>query len=62
MNNLKTISLTNPLYNMTAIVHGSNTVDKEKFKDENMKLDSKNISFDEKTTEFIKMVVGYSGH
>jgi hypothetical protein len=54
---LKTISLTNPLYNMTAVVHGKNTIDKEKFKDENMKLDSKNISFEEKTTEFIKMVV-----
>lgn len=58
--NLKTIALTNPLYNMTAIVHGSNTVDKEKFKDENMKLNSKNISFEEKTSEFIKMVVEHS--
>ena len=54
---LKTISVTNPLYNMTAVVHGKNTIDKEKFKDENMKLDSKNISFEEQTTEFIKMVV-----
>jgi len=54
---LKTITLTNPLYNMTAVVHGKNTIDKDKFKDENMKLDSTNISFEEKTTDFIKMVV-----
>ena len=57
---LKTIALTNPLYNMTAVVHGNNTIDKEKFKDENSKLDSSNISFEEKTTEFIKAIVGYS--
>ena len=42
---------------MTAVVHGKNTIDKDKFKDENMKLDSTNISFEEKTTDFIKMVV-----
>ena len=54
---LKTISLTNPLYNMTAVVHGKNTIDKEKFKDEKSKLDPTNISFEEKTTDFIKMVV-----
>lgn len=53
---LKTIALTNPLYNMTAVVHGKNTIDKEQFKDEGSKLDPSNISFDEKTTEFIKMV------
>ena len=53
---LKTIALTNPLYNMTAVVHGKNTIDKDKFKDENSKLDSSNISFEEKTTEFIKAV------
>jgi len=57
---LKTIALTNPLYNMTAVVHGNNTIDKDKFKDENSKLDSSNISFEEKTTEFIKAIVGYS--
>lgn len=53
---LKTISLTNPLYNMTAVVHGKNTINKDKFKDEGSKLDPSNISFEEKTTEFIKMV------
>ena len=53
---LKTISLTNPLYNMTAVVHSKNTINKDKFKHEGSKLDPSNISFEEKTTEFIKMV------
>jgi len=57
---LKIISLTNPLYNMTAVVHGNNTIDKEKFKDKDTKLDSTNISFEDKTSEFIKAIVGYS--
>ena len=57
---LKTIALTNPLYNMTAVVHGNNTIDKEKFKDKDTKLDSTNISFEDKTSEFIKAIVGYS--
>eukprot|EP01043_Picozoa_sp_COSAG02_P009288 COSAG02_NODE_313_length_24939_cov_470.394485_17_plen_247_part_00 len=57
---LKTIALTNPLYNMTAVVHGKNTIDKDKFKDENSKLDSSNISFEDKTSEFIKAIVGYA--
>jgi glycosyltransferase involved in cell wall biosynthesis len=57
---LKTIALTNPLYNMTAVVHGKNTIDKEKFKSDGSKLDPSNISFEEKTTEFIKAIVGYS--
>ena len=53
---LKTIALTNPLYNMTAVVHSKNTINKDKFKHEGSKLDPSNISFEEKTTEFIKMV------
>ena len=57
---LKTIALTNPLYNMTAVVHGKNTINKDKFKDEGSKLDPSNISFEEKTTEFIKAIVGCS--
>ena len=57
---LKTIALTNPLYNMTAVVHGNNTIDKEKFKNKDIKLDSTNISFEDKTSEFIKAIVGYS--
>ena len=45
---------------MTAVVHNKNTINKDKFKFEGSKLDPSNISFEEKTTEFIKAIVGYS--
>jgi len=53
---LKDICLTNPFYIMTAVVHGKNTIDKDKFKQDNHKLDTSSITFDEKTTEFITSV------
>jgi glycosyltransferase involved in cell wall biosynthesis len=50
----KTIALTNPFKTMTAVVHGKNTIVKDKFKtDENNLAD---MSIDEKTTDFINSV------
>ncbi len=50
---LKTIELTNPHLIMTAIVHGKNTIDKEKFKGEENNLVMK---MDQSITEFITSV------
>jgi glycosyltransferase involved in cell wall biosynthesis len=47
----KTIALTNPHLTMVAIVHGKNTIDKEKFKTEHNNLADMNM--DIKTTFFI---------
>ena len=51
---LKSIELTNPYYTMTAIVHGNNTIEKDKFKNENNKL--ADMLIPPKTTEFINEV------
>ena len=51
---LKTIALTNPYLTMTAVVHGNNTIVKDKFKGEDNNL--ADISIDEKTTDFIMAV------
>lgn len=51
---LKTISLTDPYLTMTAIVHKTNTINKEKFKKEEWNLAEMEI--DPRTTEFIKSV------
>jgi glycosyltransferase involved in cell wall biosynthesis len=50
---LKTIELTNPHLTMTAVVHGKNTIDKEKFKGNNNLAEMK---IDQKTTDFIMAV------
>lgn len=51
---LKTISLTNPYYTMVAVVHGDNTIVKDKFKGEDNNLAE--MSIDQKTTDFITAV------
>jgi glycosyltransferase involved in cell wall biosynthesis len=51
---LKTIELTNPFKTMTAVVHGDNTIVKDKFKGEDNNL--ANMSIDKKTTDFIMAV------
>ena len=48
---IKTIALTNPFKTMTAIVHNTNTIEKDKFKTEHNNL--ADMSIDEKTTDFI---------
>tara|TARA_S200002703_G_scaffold51563_1_gene44783 strand:+ start:10354 stop:11061 length:708 start_codon:yes stop_codon:yes gene_type:complete len=50
----KTIETTDPFLTMTAVVHGKNTVDKEKFKKEHMKI--KDMIIPPSTTEFITSV------
>ena len=50
----KTIETTNPYFTMTAVVHGKNTIDKEKFKKEHMKLADTIIP--KETTDFIRSV------
>ena len=50
----KTIETTNPYLTMTAIVHGKNTIDKEKFKNPNNKLADTIIP--QQTTDFIREV------
>jgi len=50
----KTIETTNPFLTMTAVVHGTNTVDKEKFKKEDLKL--KDTIIPKETTDFIRSV------
>jgi len=51
---LKTIALTNPYLTMTAVVHGNNTIVKDKFKGEDNNL--ADMSIDKKTTDFIMAV------
>lgn len=51
---LKTIELTNPYFTMTAIVHGNNTIEKDKFKNENCKL--ADMLIPPSTIEFIQSV------
>lgn len=53
---LKTIELTNPYYTMTAICHNKNTINKDKFKREETRLDIN--SWSTEITDFIKNVVG----
>jgi len=50
---LKDVALTNPYFTMTAIVHGNNTIEKDKFKGNN-KL--KDMLISPSTTEFITSV------
>jgi glycosyltransferase involved in cell wall biosynthesis len=50
----KTIETTDPFKTMTAVVHGKNTVNKDKFKKEHMKL--KDIIIPQQTTDFIRSV------
>jgi glycosyltransferase involved in cell wall biosynthesis len=51
---LKTIALTCQYYTMTAIVHGNNTIEKDKFKNEDNKLED--IIISSKITDFINEV------
>jgi len=51
---LKTIELTNPFKTMTAVVHGDNTIVKDKFKTDTNNLAE--MSIDKKTTDFITAV------
>lgn len=51
---LKSIALTNPFKTMTAVVHGDNTIVKDKFKTDTNNL--ADMSIDEKTTDFITAV------
>ena len=51
---LKSIALTNPFKTMTAVVHGKNTIVKDKFKTDTNNL--ADMSIDKKTTDFINAV------
>jgi len=51
---LKSIALTNPFKTMTAVVHGKNTIVKDKFKTDTNNL--ADMSIDPKTTDFITAV------